>query len=160
MKRNLILSSIWIVFSTFILSSCDKNEPDIPLPSPRDGIYEGENLSVIIDGEPVTSIKSVNISSLKIPYAKVNAVGDNGSTGGNSLDVYNTSVIFTGFPGIKEELTLETVSTIYYFNGNFNIRATGGIQYYEFIGTFTGNPSSPNSDQGLILEFNSLEYPQ
>ena len=156
MKKNIILSSILMFFVAILFSGCNKNEPFVPEPNPRDGVYEGDNLTVSINGETVTSIKSVSVSSIKIPYAQGTIVGDNGS---NGLDVYTTSITFKGFPGTDEEITLETVSTIYYFDGLFNIRITDDVQYYEFLGTFTGDPDSPHSEQGLILEFRSIENP-
>ena len=159
MKKYLFSTGTFVLFISILLSSCNKNEPEIPQPSPRDGVYEGENLTITIDGEPATSIKSVSVSSLKIPYAQGTIVGDNGSTGDNRLDVYDTSIIINGFPGTNEELIIETVSDLYYFYGIFNIRITDGVQYYEFLGTFTGDPDSPHSEQGLVLEFTSIENP-
>lgn len=158
MKKNVILSSILMLLSTLIFSACNDNEPYQSIhPSPRDGVYEGENLIVTIDGETVTSIKSVRIFSEIIGYAEGTIVGDNGTIGGDPTPVYHTSVIFKGFPGTNKELTLKTVSTLYYFDGKCNIDVTDGFQSYEFLGTFTGDPDSPHSVQGLILEFNSIE---
>ena len=158
MKNNIYLSAILMLLTTLIFTGCSKNESLQSFgPSPRDGVYEGENLTVTIDGETATSIKSVRVFSRKIPYAQ-ETIGYR-SIEGKSLEVYNTSLIIDGFPGSNEEVTLETVSNIYYFDGVFNISLTDGVQYYEFIGTFTGNPDSPRSVQGLILEFNLIENP-
>lgn len=146
-----------MLFATIIFSSCNDNEPYQSLqPSPRDGVYEGHNLTVTIDGEPVTSIKSVRIFSETIGYFQGMVIGDQNH---GSNPAFHTSVIFKGFPGTNEELTLKTVSTLYYFDGKFNVRLTDGVKYYEFFGTFTGKPDSPHSEQGLILEFISTENP-
>lgn len=140
-----------MLFAVLMFSSCNDNEPYQSIqPSPRDGIYKGNNLTVTIDGEPATTIKSVRIFSETIGYAQGTVIGEQ-TPGSNPI--FHTSVIFKGFPGTNEELILKTVSTLYYFDGEFNIRVTDGIQNYEFIGTFTGDPDSPHSEQGLILEF-------
>ena len=158
MKKYLFFTGTFTLFLSFFSSGCSKNEPYVPVNGPRDGIYKGENLTVTIDGEPEKSIKSVTIESLKIPNAQGVIVGINGSLGGNGLDVYDTSIIIDGFPGTNEELTLKAVSTIYDFNGIFQLTSIGNsIQFYEFTGTFTGNPDSPHSEQGLILEFTAIE---
>lgn len=154
MKKKEILSSIFMLFAVLIFSSCSDNEPYQSIhPSPRDGVYEGKNLTVTIDGEIATSIKSVRIFSERIGFAEGTVIGD---TTPGSNPIFHTSVIFKGFPGIDEELSLKTVSTLYYFDGNCNITVTDGTKYYEYTGTFTGDPYSPHSDQGLILEFNSI----
>lgn len=99
----------------------------------------------------------MSISSLKIPNAQGIIVGDNVSVGDDRTDVYDISVIFKGFPGVKEEISLMTVSTLYYFDGKFNVSVNDEVKYYKFSGTFTGVPDSPQSEQGLILEFISIE---
>ena len=159
MKKYLTFTAALVLCISFFSSSCSKNEPDVPEPSPRDGVYEGENLTVTMNGEPVSSIKSVVIKSRKMPYSQSLIVGGNDLMGETNRDVYNTSVIFTGFPGTDEEINLETVSSIYYFDGKFSINMPAGIQYYEFSGTFTGDPHLPHSEQGLILDFTSIEIP-
>lgn len=156
MKKNLILSSIFILFVSILFSGCNNNEPYQSIhPSPRDGVYEGENLTVTINGEPAKTIKSVRIFSEIIGYAEGTVIGGNPSQDSNP--VYHTSVILNGFPGIKGEMVLKTVSTIYYFDGRFSVSGGDINHYYEFSGTFTGNPDSPHSIQGLILEFSSVE---
>ena len=158
MKKNIILSSILMLFATLIFSACKDNEPYQSInPSPRDGVYEGKNLTVTIDGEPATTIKSVRIFSYMIGYAEGTVIGGNNTPGSNS--VYHTSVIFKDFPGVDEELTLKTVSTLYYFDGQFNVSLSDRVQFYEFNGIFTGDHDSPHSEQGLILEFTSIENP-
>ena len=158
MKKYLIFTGSLTLFISIFSSACSKNEPFVTEPNPRDGVYEGEKLTVIIDGEPATSIKSISVSSIKIPYAQSIPMEDNGSTGGNGLDVYDTSLIFNGFPGTMEEITLKAVSTIYNFSGIFQQTSIdNSIQFYEFLGTFTGDPDSPHSAQGLILEFTTIE---
>ena len=158
MKKNIILSGILLLLATFMFSSCNDNEPYQSIhPSPRDGVYEGENLIVTIDGEPATSIKSVRIFSEIIGYAEGTVVGGNGINGTDSNPVYHTSIILNGFPGTNKELTLKTVSTLYYFDGNFDISLTDRVQFYEFNGIFTGDPDSPHSEQGLLLKFTSIE---
>ena len=158
MKKNIFLSSIMMLFLALLFSSCNDNEPYQSVqPSPRDGVYEGENLHVTIDGEPVTTIKSVRIFSEIIGFASGTIV--NGVQNSESNSIYHTSVIFNGFPGTNEEMYLKTESTLYYFDGKFNISTSEGVQFYEFSGTFTGDPDSPHSEQGLILEFTSIENP-
>lgn len=155
MRNNIILSSILTLFATLFFSACNDNEPYQSVqPSPRDGVYEGQNLTVTIDGEPVTSIKSVRIFSETIEYTQGMVVGDQKP---GSQATFHTLIIFKGFPGVNEEITLKTVSTLYYFDGNFNVKLTDGIKLYEFFGTFTGDPDAPHSEQGLILEFTSIE---
>lgn len=157
MKKNIILSSFLILFAAIVFTACNDNEPYQSVqPSPRDGVYEGNNLSVTIDGEPATTIKSVRIFSETISYAEGPVIGDH-KPGSNP--VFHTLVIFKGFPGINEELTLKTVSTLYYFDGQFEFSLTDGVKFYEFSGKFTGEPDSPHSDQGLVLEFTSIENP-
>lgn len=157
MKKNLFFTGTLTILISLFLSACSTNEPYVSEPSLRDGVYEGENLTITIDGEPATSIKFVSISSLKIPNAQGIIVGDNGSVGGDRTDVYDTSVIFKGFPGVNGEISLMTVSTLYYFDGKFNVSVNDEVKYYKFSGTFTGDPDSPLSEQGLILEFISIE---
>ena len=162
MKKNIILSSVMMIFATLIISGCNDKEPYQSLqPNPRDDVYEGENLTVTIDGEPTTSIKSVNINSNKIPYAEAPGFEDNGVTGGGSgISVYDTSIIITGFPETSEDIALNTISTIYYFDGQFQLILDDlSSRYYEYSGAFTGDPYSPHSEQGLILEFTSIENP-
>lgn len=157
MKKNIFLSSIMMLFLALMFSSCNDNEPYQSVqPSPRDGVYEGNNLTVTINGEPVTSIKSIRISSETIAYAQGMVTGDQ-KPGSNPA--FHTLVIFKGFPGDNKEITLKTVSTLYYFDGKFNISTNEGVQFYEFSGIFTGEPDSPHSEQGLILEFTSIENP-
>lgn len=158
MKKNIILSSVLMLFATLVFSSCDDNEPYQSIhPSPRDGVYEGENLTVTIDGEPCTTIKSVRIFSEIIGYAQGTVIGEQKP---DSNPVYHTSVIFKGFPGSNEELILKTVSTLYYFDGQFQLILDDlSSRYYEYNGTFTGDADSPHSEQGLILEFTSIENP-
>lgn len=160
MKKNVILSSILMLFAAIVFSGCSNNEPDSMQPSPRDGVYEGENLKVSINGEPLTTITSVKIISKKIPYAGDIIVDGNGENGGNSSSVYDTQIIFNGFPQVEEEITLIAVSSLYNFNGVFSIKyEDDSTEYYEFIGTFTGEPDSPHSEQGLILKFNKIDNP-
>lgn len=156
MKKNFILSSILILLTALMFSSCHENEPYQSIhPSPRDGVYEGENLTVTINGEPAPTIKSVRIFSEIIGYAEATVIG--GDPTNESQPIYHTSVIFNGFPGTNKEMSLKTVSTLYNFEGKFNIAETNGIQYYEFSGIFTGEPDSPHSEQRLILEFTSIK---
>lgn len=157
MKKEFILSDIIILFVAILFTGCNKNESFQSLqPSPRDGVYEGKNLTVTINGEPATSIKSVRIFSEKIGYANGIVIGDD-KTGSNPA--FHTSVIFNGFPGSDKELSLMTISTLYYFDGNFNLRTGNSVQYYEFSGRFVGNPDATHSEQGLILEVISVENP-
>ena len=162
MKKNILLSGIMMLFLAIMFSSCNDSEPYQSLqPSPRDGVYEGENLTVTIDGEPTTSIKSVKITSIQIPYAEAPGYGDNGVIGGGTgIYIYDTSVIITGFPETTEDITLSTISTIYYFDGQFQlILDDESSKYYEYSGTFSGDTNSPHSERGLILEFYSIENP-
>ena len=159
MKKYLFFTASLALFIFIFLSACSKNEPDIPQPSPRDGVYEGENLTVTIDGEPATTIKSVKISSQKIPYANGIGVGDNGGMEGKN-PVYDTSIVFEGFPETREEITLKTVSTLFYFDGDFQLTTEeNSVRYFNYVGSFTGDPASPHSEQGLILEFISIDNP-
>lgn len=160
MRKNILLSYIGTLLVVILLSACNKNEPYQSLqPSPRDGVYEGKNLIVTINGDEITTVKSVRIFSEAIDYDEDHIIGEDGIIGGNSNNIFSTFVIFNGFPCSKEELRLMTVSTLYCFDGKFNISSTDGNLYYEFTGTFTGNPFSPHSEQGLILEFTSIENP-
>lgn len=159
MKKSFFLVGILPLFLSMFLFSCSKNEPDVPVPSPRDGVYEGDNLMVTIDGNEIVSINSVMVTSLKIPYTGGFIVGDNGINDNNGSAVYDTSVIFSGFPETDEEIVLKTVSTLSYFDGSLQLKTPDReIQYYEYSGKFTGDPDSPHSEQGLILEFKTLEY--
>lgn len=155
MKKTIILSSIFTLFVAILLSGCNKEEPYQSIhPSPRDGVYEGKNLIVTINGEEVKSIKSVRIFSEIIGYAEGTVINDQ-QPGSNPI--YHTSVIFDGFPGTNGIMTLKTVSTLYYFDGKFNLNTSEGVKYYEYSGTFTGDPNSPHIEQGLVLEFNSVK---
>ena len=158
MKKNLFLTGTLALFISNFLSACGNNAPEVPQPNPRDGIYAEENLTVTLDGREISSIKSVSISSLKIPYAQSFTGGDEVSMEGGGLDAYDTSIIFNGFPGALEGITLKAVSTIHNFSGIFQLTSIDdSIQFYEFLGTFTGDPYSPHSEQGLILEFSTIE---
>ena len=158
MKKNIILSGILMLFATLIFSACNDNEPYQSVqPSPRDGVYEGENLIVTIDGEPAPSIKSVRVFSEKIAYAEGPVIGDQ-KPGSNP--VFTTLLIINGFPGADKEISFHTVSTLYYFDGECSISEVDGIKYYEFSGTFSGDPDAPHSEQGLILEFTFTENPR
>ena len=145
-----------MLFVAFVFSSCNDEEPyQSQKPSPRDGVYEGDNLHVTIDGEPATTIKSVRIFSETIGYAEGTIIG--GNTAEGSFPIFHTSVIFKGFPGTNQEISLKTVSTLYDFDGEAKINVNDGVENYVYSGTFTGDPDSPHSEQGLILKFTSLK---
>lgn len=103
MKKNIILSSILMVFVILMSTSCNENEPYQSIqPSLRDGVYEGDNLIITIDGKPAKFIKSVRIYSEMIGYIE-NTVTEP-ILKDDSIPIFHMSIIFNGFPGTTKEL--------------------------------------------------------
>ena len=158
MKKNVILSSLLIVFATLGLTGCSKDEPHSVNPSPRDGLYEGKNLTVSLDGEPVTTVKSVRILSEILGYG----YDENGFE--NISDPYfHTIVEITGFPTANENFRFNTISNLYGFEGTLKVTdamspSLAG-EYLNFEATFTGYPFASHDLQGLIIQFNKTENP-
>lgn len=157
MKKKFIYPSVFTFLALLVLPGCSDDEPHSIKPSPRDGLYEGKNLTVTIDGENITSVKSVRIFSEIIGYG----YDENGATD-PSFPVYHTLVTINGFPDIANPFVFTTVSTLYSFEGTIQVTdALSPIngQNFEYMGTFTGDPYSNHNEQGLVLEFNRMENP-
>lgn len=153
MKKLVIIQSIILFISMVILAGCSENEPHSVNPSQRDGVYEGKNLTFIIDGEIISSVKSVRVLSELLGYGLEEIEGTLQEDESNP--VYHSLLIIKGLPGTKEEVSLNSVSTLYVLDGKTN-RLGNSAQHYVFTGKFSGDPYSPHKDQSLTLEFTSI----
>lgn len=63
MIKKLFLISIHTLFIAFIFISCDKDEVESleNHPSYRDGVYDGKNLTVTLNGNEAPTVTSVSV---------------------------------------------------------------------------------------------------
>lgn len=137
-----------IVFAFCVACSNDEpSEPIIGHPSLRDGVFSGEQLTVKLNGELLSTVASVTLNSeLFESYPQE----DDGS--GDILMNYVTfksKIIIVGFPSPKKITQFETISDYVEFKGTTVI---DGVTY-EYQGEFTGSPLHRHENQGLILQF-------
>ena len=150
-----ILSTLFTLVFALVLSGCSKEEPHSINPSPRDGVYEGKNLTVTLDGKPLNSVKSVRVLSEIIGYGY-----DENMETDESNPIYHSIIMVNGFPVRGEETRFTTVSDLRGFEGTMSVNNANSPfprQNYEYAGTFTGNAFESHDLQGLILEFTSID---
>ena len=136
------------------LCSCSNDEPDSAFNSPsyRDGTYSGKQLTFTLDGMEVPTVSSVTLTfSLK----DANVSPDNNEDGSSisSNPTYYTTVKIVGFPGKGKTSTFTTVSNLMGFEGETEIDNVD----YVYVGEFTGDPLLHHDNQGLILNFTTVE---
>ena len=150
---NLIMVTI---FLTIGFISCSKDEPDsvVNHPSYRDGIYKGSQLTVTLNGKEVSTVSSVTLTST---LKDANVSPDKGPDDFNypSNPTYYTTVKIIGFPNQGKTSTFTTISDLMGFEGETEIDNVG----YEYVGEFTGDPLWHHDNQGLILNFTSINIP-
>lgn len=150
--KKYLLTSISSLFMALLFVGCNKDEEESLEShfSYRDGVYEGKNLSVTLDGEAVSTVISVSVKSTLLD-PNVDPDRDPGQVVGSSNPTYNSTVTVTGFPVIDATSTFETVSDLRGFKGS----ATIDDMEYEYVGEFTGDPLTTHDKQGLILQFST-----
>lgn len=132
----------------YIACSNDNDGPAISHPSYRDGVYEGEKLSVTLDGKEVPTIEKVTLTSEFLKNRpSTEPLPD--SVWAASDPTYTTVVKVVGFPTKGKTTTFETISDMEGFNGTTTIANTT----YDYTATFTGHPLDWHKNQGLILQF-------
>lgn len=135
-----------IVFSLLSISSCsnneDPNEPAISHPSHRDGTFSGSKLTVTLNG---TKVESANTAVMKSELLNSNPYPD----GLGSNPTFTSKIIIYGFPGPKDQTTLNTVTDLM----GFKDEVTLNDKKYIYTGTFTGTPLLHHDNQGLIIDF-------
>jgi len=145
MKKNLAFSIVVIL--ALIVSACGDDEdyePSYSYSSHRDGTFSGSQLEITLDGEPLSGVKSVTISSRHLDnvYEEDSA--------GNVLanyPIFITEVFIDGFPCKKKAFLFRTVSDYDGFKGH----TTVDMKDYVYKGEFTGMPLDRHEKQGLIL---------
>lgn len=150
MTKRILKASIYAMFTVFFCIGCDKDEAESVEnhPSYRDGVYEGKNLSVTLNGNEVSTVTSVSVKSTLLD-PNVDPDRDPDQVVGSSDPTYNSIVFVKGFPTVDTNLTLETVSDLRGFKGTTDINHVE----YEYVGEFTGDPLTTHDKQGLILQF-------
>lgn len=150
MTRKILIASICTLFMTILCVGCDKDEAESleNHPSYRDGVYEGKNLTVTLNGNEVPTVTSVSVKSTLLD-PNVDPDIDPDQVVGSSNPTYNSTVIMKGFPTLDATSTLETISDLQGFKGTTAIKNVT----YEYVGEFTGDPLTTHDKQGLILQF-------
>ena len=150
MIKKLFLISIHTLFIAFIFISCDKDEVESleNHPSYRDGVYDGKNLTVTLNGNEAPTVTSVSVKSTLLD-PNVDTDRDPNHVVGSSNPTYNSTIIVYGFPTVDTASTLETISDLRGFKGTATIQNIT----YEYVGEFTGDPLTTHDKQGLILQF-------
>lgn len=152
MIKKQLLTGIHALLIAFIFVSCDKNEVESLENhfSYRDGVYEGKNLSVTLNGNEVSTVTSASVKSTLLE-ANVDPDRDPDQVVGSSNPTYKSVIVITGFPTIDATSTFETVSDLRGFKGTTIIDNI----LYNYVGEFTGDPLTTHDKQGLILQFST-----
>ena len=147
-----LLTSICSLFMALVFVGCDKDEVESLEShfSYRDGVYEGKNLSVTLDGDEVSTVISVSVKSTLLD-PNVDPDRDPDQVVGSSNPTYKSTIIVIGFPIIDATSAFGTVSDLRGFKGSTTI---DDIEY-EYVGEFTGDPLTTHDKQGLILQFST-----
>ena len=132
----------------YIACSDDDDGSAISHPSYRDGVYEGEKLSVTLDGKEVPTIEKVTLTSEFLKNRPI-IEPHTTSTGAAADPTYTTVDKVIGFPTKRETTTFETISDMEGFSGTTTIANIT----YDYTATFTGHPLDWHKNQGLILQF-------
>lgn len=143
---------VYALLMTIIIVACDNDdsESSVSHPNYRDGVFEGKNLSVTLNGDAVTSVTSVSIkSSLLDPNIDTDRDPDKFVSSTNPT--YKSVIVIKGFPTTKATSTFETVSDMQGFKGTTTINDLS----YDYVGEFTGHPLTTHDKQGLVLQFSS-----
>jgi hypothetical protein len=144
-----------LLFSLFLLafSSCSNEDTDDEATnygSLRDYTYDGSRLSVTLDGQSLSNVKSAVVKSTL--YRTEKGEPDPSIIINYSHIVYKSVVTLNGFPSAKMTTTLETLM---YDNKEFDGETTVNHKTYIYHGEFTGNPMDSYSKQGLVIQFTS-----
>ncbi|MGN0231559.1 MAG: hypothetical protein ACI4A8_05030 [Muribaculaceae bacterium] len=144
-----ILPFIFLLSSMcLLLSSCSNDNGDAEIfrsPSYRDGTYSGSQLTVNLNATAVTTIQSVTMQSMQDGFSYItNALGD---TIGFDPE-YNSTVTINGLFKKNDKYQFTTRSNFSGFSGATTING----KEYTYTGSFTGDPLSKHSEQGLKLE--------
>lgn len=159
MKMIRLHSSIYLapllLLGLFLLalSSCSNDETDDETTnygSLRDYTYDGSRLSVTLDGQSLSNVKSAVVKSTL--YRTEKGEPDPSIIINYSHIVYKSVVTLNGFPSAKMTTTLETLM---YDNKEFDGETTVNHKTYIYHGEFTGNPMDSYSKQGLVIQFTS-----
>lgn len=152
MIKKLLLTGIYALLISLIFVSCDKDEVETLENhlSYRDGIYEGKNLSVTLNGIEVSTVTSVTVKSTLLE-SNVDKDRDPEQVVGSSNPTYKSVMVITGFPTIDATSTFEAVSDLRGFKGTTTIENL----VYNYVGEFTGDPLTTHDKQGLILQFST-----
>lgn len=144
---NKIMLLVALAVGLIALSGCSDEPDSVPnSPSYRDGVYSGKQLTFNLDGEEVTTVSSVTLTST-LKDANVSPDKDPDDFNYPSNPTYYTTVRIVGFPKQGKTSTFTTVSDIMGFKGDAKI----GDVDYEYVGEFTGDPLLHHDNQGLIL---------
>ncbi len=137
----------------FALSSCSNDDTDdeaTNFGSLRDYTYDGSRLSVTLDGQSLSIVKSAVVKSTL--YRTEKGEPDPSIIINYSHIVYKSVVTLNGFPSAKMTTTLETLM---YDNKEFDGETTVNHKTYSYHGEFTGDPMDSYSKQGLVIQFTS-----
>lgn len=147
LKHIFNFTYIFILVSS--LYSCDNNEESAAEhPSYRDGTYSGKQLTVSLDGQDLTTVSSVTLSS-KLLNANVSPDKNSTQVVPPSNPTFTTTVEMDGFPDAGQKSSFTTISDLMGFNGTTTIQGVN----YKYNATFTGDPLTTHDNQGLILRF-------
>ncbi len=144
---NLIKNLLFIAAALIIFTSCSDEPTAVSHPSYRDGVFETHQLTVLLDGEKINSVKSITVDSEQIPSES----GIETTPGTIFLDpVYKSIVSIDGFPTENDKCSFETISNLAEFKGSTTIH---GVKY-DYHGEFLGDPlGTLHKDQSLKLSF-------
>ena len=117
-------------------------------PSYRDGLFEGKNLKVTLNGKEIKTVEFVKINS-NLLDPNVDTDIDTTTVVGSANPIYWSSITIKGFPTEKETQEFVTISTLQGFEGLARINR----MWFEYEGEFTGDPLMHHDNQGLILNF-------
>lgn len=144
-----ILLTISIILGIFAQScESDPQHPEHPV-SRRDIRYEGENLTVFLNGEELDFVKYAFLQSVVVDY---------GFTSDSPLDfgnpTYKSKIFINGFPTKKEKIWIYDIdSNFFNCHGDFEHK---GVKYH-LEGEFTGEPIDPDEFMTCTFYFTTIE---
>lgn len=150
MTKNYLLTGLVTLMMVLFLSGCDNNDVESleSHPSYRDWVYEGQSLSVTLNGNPMPSVTSVSVKS-ELLNPNIDHDRDPDKVVSSSNPTYTSTIRIAGFPSPKVTSSFVTVSDLQGFKGTATI---DGVAYgYEAV--FTGDPLTTHDRQGLVLHF-------
>lgn len=131
---------IYIVFVSILvaLCSCDKNDDltsIVNTGSPRDWTFTDDQVEVYIDGQKVTTVSEITVSSIQLDKNT------------DTFPYYSTTLKIKGLVSKKKVTNIEVLADVERFEGTTELN---GLTY-NVHGVFTGSPFDHYTNMGIIV---------